>query len=67
MAEFHGRSLEHPMLGKHSAGLQDLNMSFQALLLEKIFYLETSPISPARVLVGHRWGIRSQSFVVLVM
>lgn len=49
MAEFHGRSLEHPMLGKHSAGLQDLNMSFQASLLEKTFYLETSPVSPAWV------------------
>lgn len=42
MAELHGGSLEHPKPGKHSAGLQDLKMSFQASLLEKIFSLGTA-------------------------
>lgn len=41
MAELHSWSLEYPKSGKHSAGLQDLNMNFQALLLEKTFCWET--------------------------
>lgn len=59
MAERHGGSLEYPKYGKHSAGLQDLEMSFQAWLLEKTFCLETALKSPALALVGHWWSIRS--------
>lgn len=52
-AELHGKCLEHPKSGKHSAGLQDLKMSFQALLLEKTSCLETAP----KVQRWHWWDI----------
>lgn len=67
MAELHGGSLEHPKSGNHSAGLQDLKMSFQASLLEKTLRLETALESPTLALwdFGGVSGL-SHLFVVMV-